>query len=404
MERESIELSGRYGMHIEEFSSLMARRVLDILLVASQYDAFVLEEDGQLTELVTEEYRSLDLNLRYAPRFIRASTGAEALAILAEREIDMLVTTPRLRDTSLKSFIEGVKAERPQLPVGLLAAHAWDLPWLEPIRQSGMADWIFLWQGSVKALLAMIKQVEDRQNADHDILEGGVQAIILVEDEVRFYSAYLPHIYTEVTTQTSRLMAEGLNLSHRLLRIRARPKILLAQTYEQAWDLYERYAGNVLGIISDASFPREGVQDAEAGLRLAQAVRNRNDDIPFLLQSMDTSLEARCRRGRGLVPGQGLADPARGSATFHPRELRLRRLRVPGPRRSTGGAGQGHPRNGAPPCRGTRRVPRPSRRSQPLLGLAEGANGVRAGLDAAAREQCRSSPLRPSCAPTSSTR
>ncbi len=293
MERESIELSGRYGMHIEEFSSLMARRVLDILLVASQYDAFVLEEDGQLTELVTEEYRSLDLNLRYAPRFIRASTGAEALAILAEREIDMLVTTPRLRDTSLKSFIEGVKAERPQLPVGLLAAHAWDLPWLEPIRQSGMADWIFLWQGSVRALLAMIKQVEDRQNADHDILEGGVQAIILVEDEVRFYSAYLPHIYTEVTTQTSRLMAEGLNLSHRLLRIRARPKILLAQTYEQAWDLYERYAGNVLGIISDASFPREGVQDPEAGLRLAQAVRNRNDDIPFLLQSMDTSLEAR---------------------------------------------------------------------------------------------------------------
>jgi len=295
MERESIELSSRYGMRTEEFSALMARRVLDILLVASQYDAFVLEEDGQLTELVTEEYRSLDLNLRYAPRFIRASTGAEALDVLAERDIDMLVTTPRLRDTSLQSFVERVKALRPQLPVGLLAAHAWDLPWLEPARQAGLADWIFLWQGNVKALLAMIKQVEDRQNADHDILEGGVQAIILVEDEVRFYSAYLPHIYTEVTTQTARLMAEGLNLSHRLLRIRARPKILLAQTYEEAWALYERYAGNLLGIISDVSFPRGGVQDPEGGLELARAVRDRDDDIPFLLQSMDTTFEPRAR-------------------------------------------------------------------------------------------------------------
>ncbi len=293
MERESIELSSRYGMHTEEFSALMKRRVLDILLVASEYDAFVLEEDGQLTELIFEEYRTLDLNLRYAPRFVRASTAEEALGALAERKIDMVVTTPRLPDSTLDRFITDVKSRAPELPIGLLAAHAWDLPWLEPARQAGLVDWIFLWQGNVKALLAMIKQVEDRQNADHDILEGGVQAIILVEDEVRFYSAYLPHIYTEVTTQTTRLMAEGLNLSHRLLRIRARPKILLAQSYEQAWDLYQRYAGNLLGVISDVSFPRDGRQDPAAGLALARAIRDNDDDIPILLQSMERDMMER---------------------------------------------------------------------------------------------------------------
>lgn len=284
----TLELTSRYGMRTEEFSALMKHRVLDILLVASEYDSFVLEEDGQLTELLFEEYRNLDLNLRYAPRFVRASGGAEALAILASRSVDMVVTTPRLSDMRVGDLVRTIRSERPQLPVGMLAAHAWDLPWLEDLRISGILDWIFLWQGNVKALLAMIKQVEDRQNADHDILEGGVQAIILVEDEVRFYSSYLANIYTEITTQTARLMVEGINLSHRLLRIRARPKILLAQSYEQAWELYERYADNVLGIISDVSFPRDGALDRTAGLALARAVRERDAELPILLQSLDT--------------------------------------------------------------------------------------------------------------------
>lgn len=283
----TLELTSRYGMRTEEFSSLMKRRVLDILLVASQYDSFVLEEDGQLTELLFEEYRNLDLNLRYAPRFVRASGGAEALTILTDRNIDMVVTTPRLSDMRVGDLIRQIRREHPAVPIGMLAAHAWDLPWLEDLRVSGILDWIFLWQGNVSALLAMIKQVEDRQNADHDILEGGVQAIILVEDDVRFYSSYLANIYTEITTQTSRLMAEGINLSHRLLRIRARPKILLAQSYEQAWELYERYADNVLGIISDVSFPRNGELDPTAGLVLVSEVRARDAELPILLQSLN---------------------------------------------------------------------------------------------------------------------
>ena len=285
--RRSIGLTSRYGMRTEEFSALMKNRVLEILLVASHYDSFVLEEDGQLAELVIEEYRNLDLNLRYAPRFTRAADAASAFTILEDRSFDMVITTPRLVDMEVEVFVRLLKENHPRLAVGLLVAHAWELPWLEDLRRSGTLDWSFLWQGNVQALLAMVKQVEDRLNAEYDILEGGVQAIILVEDEVRFYSAYLPHIYTQVTSQTSRLMSEGLNLSHRLLRIRARPKILLAQTYEEAWALYERFSGNLLGVITDLSFPRDDALDDEAGIILAEAIRSNGDDVPILIQSMD---------------------------------------------------------------------------------------------------------------------
>jgi len=290
-----MELASRYGMRTEEFSSLMSYRVREILLVASRYDAFVLEEDGQLTELIFEEYRNLDLNLRYAPRFTRAHDAREAFEFLGSRSFDLLVVTPRLPDTDLKSFIHRVKENDPELPIGVLAAHAWDLPALEDMRLAGEVDWLFLWQGDVKALLAMIKQVEDRRNAAHDVIESGVQAIILVEDEVRFYSAYLPHIYTEVTTQTGRLMAEGLNLSHRLLRIRARPKILLAQDFEEAWELFQLYRGNVLGVISDISFPKGGRMVDDAGVLLAREVRDVDPDVPILLQSTEAEHETEAR-------------------------------------------------------------------------------------------------------------
>ncbi len=291
MANDSIELRSRYGMHTEEFSALMKYRIIEILLVASHYDSFILEEDGQLTELVIEEYRNLDLNLRFAPRFTRAAEAAEALALIEERDFDMVITTPRMPDMEIGELVHRIKESQPSLPVGLIAAHAWELPWLEDVRASGEIDWTFLWQGNVAALLAMIKQVEDRRNAEHDILVGGVQAIILVEDEPRFYSVYLPHFYTEITSQTGRLMSEGVNLSHRLLRIRARPKILLAQDYEEAWDLYERYAGHLLGIITDVSFPRDGELDFEAGIRLARSIRVNDDDLPILVQSMERAHE-----------------------------------------------------------------------------------------------------------------
>jgi DNA-binding NarL/FixJ family response regulator len=282
-------LTTRYGMRTDEFKDLMEFRVQDILLVASHYDTFVLEEDGQLTELLLEEYRSLALNLRYTPHFSPATTGTQALNLLshADRNFHMVVVSPRLHDMEVGEFARRVKEIQPDLAVCVLAAHAWNLPELDGLRKSGNVDFLFLWQGDVKALLAMIKQVEDQKNADHDVIRGGVQAIILVEDEVRYYSTYLSHIYTAVTLQTGLLMAEGLNLSHRLLRIRARPKILLAQDYEEAWMLFERYRSNILGIISDVGFPRDGRLVETAGLDLAREVREQISDLPFLLQSSD---------------------------------------------------------------------------------------------------------------------
>ena len=291
MGNNSIELRSRYGMQTEEFSSLMKHRIIEILLVASHYDSFILEEDGQLTELVIEEYRNLDLNLRFAPRFTRVAEASEALSMIEKNDYDMVITTPRMPDMEIGELVHRIKESHPSLPVGLIAAHAWELPWLDNVRSSGGIDWTFLWQGNVAALLAMIKQVEDRRNAEHDILIGGVQAIILVEDEPRFYSVYLPHFYTEITSQTGRLMSEGVNLSHRLLRIRARPKILLAQNYEEAWELYERYAGHLLGIITDVSFPRDGELDFEAGIRLAESIRENDEDLPILVQSMEPAHE-----------------------------------------------------------------------------------------------------------------
>ena len=274
-------------MGTEEFSSLMKWRVLEVLIVASRYDTFALEEDGQLTELLFEEYRSMELNLRYVPRFTRADRATHALELLGERNFDLVVTSARVGDAELTAFVTEVREQWPEIPVALLAAHIWDLAVAEDLRASGILEFIFLWQGDVKSLFALIKQVEDRRNADFDILEGGVQAIIVVEDEIPFYSSLLPQIYLEVTSQTTRLMAEGLNLSHRLLRIRARPKILLAQTAEEAWELYERYSPNVLGLISDVGFPNGGVLDPEAGLRLAERAREADPHLPVLLQSVE---------------------------------------------------------------------------------------------------------------------
>jgi hypothetical protein len=274
----------------------MEFRVQEILLVASHYDTFVLEEDGQLTEMLLEEYHNLALSLRFTPHISPAVSGAEALYQLENevRNFQMVVASPRLNDMEVGEFARRVKELRPDISFCVLAAHAWNLPELDDLRKSGNVDFLFLWQGHVKALVAMIKQVEDQRNADKDVLTGDVQVIILVEDEVRYYSAYLPHIYTEVTHQTGRLMAEGLNLSHRLLRIRARPKILLAQTYEEAWGLFEKYRDNLLGLITDVRFPFGGELLDDAGLTLARRVREQAPDLPLLVQSTDKKHRDTC--------------------------------------------------------------------------------------------------------------
>jgi DNA-binding response OmpR family regulator len=290
---EHVELLSRYGMHIEQFSDLMAHRVGEILLVAAEYDAFMLEEDGQLTELVLQRYRDLDLTQRYPPRFTRVASGAQALELLGTKTFDLVITTARISDMELSTFGRRVREVPGAPPVGVLVVHAWELPGLVEAGDAVCVDWIFLWQGDVRSLFALITQIEDRRNADHDVLKGGVQAIILVDDDVRFCSFFLPHLYEEVTQQTARLLAEGLNLSHRLLRMRARPKVLLARDYDEAWALFERYRGNILGVITDVSYPRGGRIEAEAGLQLVQAVRAAGSDVPILVQSTEDTVKDR---------------------------------------------------------------------------------------------------------------
>jgi CheY-like chemotaxis protein len=286
----------RYGMRTEQFSALMPYSVQQILLVTSRYDSFLLEEEGQLAELLAREYRNLELHIRPVPRFVRAESAEAALELPATVPFDMVVTTTRLPDMELATFGQRLKAAYPGLPLGVLVPHAWDMPRLAGLRESGLADWVFLWQGDAKALLAMIEQEEDRRNADHDVLVGGVRVILVVDDDVRFQSFLLPHLYAEVTQQTARLMADGLNLSHRLLRLQARPKVLLATSFEEAQSLFERYGERSLAVIADVAFPRGGRLDESAGFAFANMCRSRDADLGVLLQSSDPAHVHRAAR------------------------------------------------------------------------------------------------------------
>ena len=216
----------------------MPNRVQNVLLVSSLYESFILEEEGLLTELLTSEY--VDLNLSQAPRVTRASTGKEALEYLRNNPVDMIITMTRLGQWNIPDFAEEVKKIRPALPVIVLAGENRELGRHPQLTECRYIDRIFVWNGDAKILLAIVKFVEDQLNAEHDTKVGDVRIIILVENSVRFYSAYLPLIYGELVKLTQTLMVEGVNPMQRLLRMRARPKILLAETFEEAWELFRK--------------------------------------------------------------------------------------------------------------------------------------------------------------------
>ena len=271
--------------HFAGFHTLIPHRVQHVLMVSSLYESFILEEDGLLNELITSEY--MDMNLSHAPRVVRASTEAEALEVLQREQIDLVITIPHVGRRPLANFATAVKQLRPELPVIALAAEpAGLLGQLQP-EQRGGVDRVFVWNGDAKILLTIVKFVEDQLNVEHDTQVGNVRVIILVENSVRFYSAYLPLIYTEVVKLTQSLMAEGINVMHRLLRMRARPKILLAEDFEEAWLLFSKYSDHVLGVISDVRFPRNGRLDDQAGVEFTRRVHACAPLMPVLLQSSD---------------------------------------------------------------------------------------------------------------------
>lgn len=265
--------------------SLMAKRVRTILLVSSPYDAFTFEQDGRLTEILLSEY--LELNLRYAPRIARASTAEEALEKLGHFRFDLIISMPRVGDMDVVEFSKRVKEVQPDLPVVLLAYNTRELLQIQSRNDRKTIDRIFTWNGDAWLFLAIIKYIEDLKNLRHDVEVADVQCIILIEDNISFYSSYLPILYTELVTQTQDVMVEGLNTIEKFIRMRARPKILLATCYEEAIDLYKTYRDNVLGVVTDVSFPCEGVMDREAGIKFAKMVREETWDRAVLVQSSD---------------------------------------------------------------------------------------------------------------------
>ncbi len=262
----------------------MPYRVQDILLVSSLYDSFTLQEDGRLNELILGEF--LELSLHHTPGLTHVSSGAEALARAgAERRFNLIITTIQLGDMDASQLAAEVKRRGLDAAVVVLAYDNSERKDFVARRDTSDIDRIFMWQGNARILVAIVKYLEDKRNVAHDTAMVGVPVLLLVEDNVRYYSAFLPTIYTELIHQSERLITEGINLSHKLVRMRARPKILLSSTFEEAWDLFTRYQPYVMGLISDVEFPRGGRITRGAGFELARMAREAVPDLPILLQS-----------------------------------------------------------------------------------------------------------------------
>ncbi|MCH6559372.1 histidine kinase, partial [candidate division KSB1 bacterium] len=262
----------------------MPFRIRDILLVSSLYDLYLFEEDGRLYELLRGEYQGL--NLSHAPELTRVSSGEEAMKmVLEETRFDLIIITLHIEDMQAHTFAKLVKGAEVKIPIVLLVYDNRELKEISLYRDTSIFDRVFVWHGDFRLIIAIIKQIEDRLNIEHDTQAIGVQSIILIEDSVRYYSSFLPIIYTEVFKQSQRLISEGVNFQHRFLRMRARPKILLFTNYEEAWDCFSKYKDYILGVISDINFSRKGNADPNAGLIFAKNVKSQHLDIPILLQS-----------------------------------------------------------------------------------------------------------------------
>ena len=267
----------------------MKYRIHKILLVCCSYDGYILEEDGHIESQINQEY--IDLNMSNPPSLTRVSSTAEALEALdRDDSFDFILTMYNVGEPDVFSFAKIVKERHPNTPVALLTSFSKDIyRRIEEQDRSGL-DYIFSWHGNTELIIAIIKLIEDKMNADEDIREGGVQAILLVEDSIRFYSTYLPEIYKLLLLQNTEFLKDAFNEQQQVLRKRARPKILLARCYEEAVELYERYKKNLLGVISDVGFvlrrndPPES-EKLDAGIDLCRRIREDNPLMPVLLQS-----------------------------------------------------------------------------------------------------------------------
>ena len=268
-----------------QFANLMTKRIFNVLLVANPYDAFMLEDDGRIDEKIFIEY--MNLSLRYPPRFTQVSTPEETWKQLGNTMFDLVICMPGTDSSDTFDIARDIKAKYPQIPIVVLTPFSHGIRERMQHEDLSVFEYVFCWLGNTDLLVSIIKLIEDKMNLEHDIKEVGVQMIMLVEDSIRFYSSVLPNLYKFVLKQSQEFATEALNEHQRTLRMRGRPKIVLARSYEEAMHLYETFSNNVLGIISDARFPHDGAIDPLAGVKLLKEVRARDPFMPLILQSSE---------------------------------------------------------------------------------------------------------------------
>ncbi len=286
--------ANEFSADFKIYHELMANKVGEILLVSSPYDAFILEEDGSLASRIINEYSGL--NLSRPPLVTRIASASQALAAISRRKVDIVLTTPHLDGMDAFSFGMEVKKIYPDLPVFLLAHSLRGIYPAPDNRDTRGIDKIFIWSGNSDLLLALVKNAEDRLNVAFDTQRAKVRVLLLVEDSPLHQSWFLPLVYKEVVRQTQTILGEGLNAEHRLLKMRARPKILLAESYDEAIELYRQYKSYLFGVISDARIPENGQLQGDAGFRFLKQVREEIDDLPLLLLSSDSHNRSRAER------------------------------------------------------------------------------------------------------------
>ena len=268
-----------------QFVNLMTKRIFNVLLVANPYDAFMLEDDGRIDEKIFIEY--MNLSLRYPPRFTQVSTEEEAWKQLSNTTFDLVICMPGSDNSDTFDIARKIKEHYAHIPLIVLTPFSHGIKERMEHEDLSIFEYVFCWLGNTDLLVSIIKLLEDKMNLEHDVKEVGVQMILLVEDSIRFYSSVLPDLYKFVLRQSQEFATEALNEHQRTLRMRGRPKIVLARSYEEAMDLYEKYRNNTLGIITDARFPKDGVQDPLAGIKLLTEIRKNDPFIPLILQSAE---------------------------------------------------------------------------------------------------------------------
>lgn len=267
------------------FANLMNKRIFNVLLIATKYDAFMLEDDGRVDEQIFNEYNQLGLS--YPPRFTQVATTEEALAMLADRHFELIIVMPNMDKSDAFAAAREVKARYPQSTIVVLTPFSKEVSKRFEREDLSSIDYVFSWLGNAELLLAIIKLVEDKLNAAQDVEEAGVQNILLVEDSVRFYSSALPYLFRLVLEQSREFAKEALNDSLKTMRMRGRPKILLARSYEEAENTFEQFKENILGVISDMSFMRQGKKDPHAGYHFCKHVREYDRHIPLIMESSE---------------------------------------------------------------------------------------------------------------------